>query len=197
MIKEQEIKSLIRVCTEALIEAGYTEQRILVYQKRWDRLSKYMKDHSISDYSKEVGDAFMEVISQERQSYRVGYQRCVYFLSDYLLCGKVRKKIIPIVHYELSGAVGKVATSFIETLVAMRRSKLTIYAYQRALSYFIKHLSIRNVVNPSDITGDDVLSFLASVQNCKQDILRIIHSFCRYMCEQKINEYECRICYWT
>lgn len=186
MIKKQEIKSLIRECTSALIKEGYTKNRVSDYHRRWGRVTQYMEERSIRDYSADIGDDFMEVISKEHPSYREKYRRCVYFLSDYLSCGKVRKKIIPPVHYELSGAIGEVALKFIKSLIAMRRSKETVNIYQRALSYFIRHLSIRNVNVPSDITASDVLSFIASVQNCKQEMLRSVRLFCCYLYEQKI-----------
>jgi site-specific recombinase XerD len=186
MIKKQEIKSLVKECTAALRKEGYTEKCVSEYQRRWRRLFQYMEARSISDYSSEVGGFFMEEISKEYPSYRAGFRRCVYFLSDYLSCGQVRKRITPVVRHELPCAVGEAATRFIESLITMRRSKLTIYVYQRALSYFIRHLSIRNVANPSQITADDVLSFLASVKNCKQEMLRSIRLFCRYLYEQKI-----------
>lgn len=175
----------MRVCLTALKEAGYTDKCISEYQRKWNKLSLYMEEHSISDYSSDVGDAFMEFISKQRPSFRSGYRRSVFFLSDYLQCGKVRRVITPPVRHEFFGVIGDAAAEFIESLIAQRRSKLTIYGYQRALSYFIKHLSIRNVVNPSEITTDDVISFLASVHNCKEDMLRSVRLFCRYLYEQK------------
>lgn len=89
MVKKQEIKSLMRVCLTALKEAGYTDKCISEYQRKWNKLSLYMEEHSISDYSSDVGDAFMEFISRQRPSFRSGYRRSVFFLSDYLQCGKV------------------------------------------------------------------------------------------------------------
>ena len=147
-----------------------------------------MEEHSINDYSAPVGESFLDAVSKKFASSRHTYRRSVYLLTDYLSCGKIRKMIVPRINYELSGAIGAVAEDFIRSLTAMRRSKCTIEAYRRMLSYFIKHLSIRSVVEVSEIKEEDVLSFLSSTDNSKDKRLYEMRMFCRYLYGQGLLE---------
>jgi integrase len=186
MVKERSIKFLIEACTNALRKEGYSESNIIHHQKLWKRMSKYMEDHSIENYSAEVGEVFLNAISEKHTSNRQTFRRNVYLLTDYLLCGKVRTRIVQYVDHELLGEIGEAAKDFIASLVAMRRSKRTLYGHQCVLSYFIRHLSIRSVTHISDIKEDDVLSFIASVENNREKSLYTTRLFCRYLYEQQL-----------
>ncbi|MDR0726296.1 MAG: tyrosine-type recombinase/integrase [Prevotellaceae bacterium] len=52
---------------------------------------------------------------------------------------------------------------------------------------------IKNVVHSSAIEEGDILSFIASTQNCKKGVLNTMRLFCRYLYEQKILNKD--ICY--
>ena len=143
-----------------------------------------MYEHSISNYSAPVGESFLDVVSKKYASSHKTYRRSVYLLTDYLSCGKIRKNIVPRISYEVSGPIGAVAEDFIRSLTAMRRSSRTIDEYRRMLSYFIKHLSIRSVVEVSDIKEEDVLTFLSSTENSKDRRLYEMRTFCRFLYQQ-------------
>jgi site-specific recombinase XerD len=185
MVKKQKIKSLIEICTKALMDEGYSESNIIMHRKKWNRVCQYMEKHSIRDYSAEVGTLFFNETMEKYPSHRQTYRRSVNLLTDYLFYGKIRKRIVPCVNHELPGAIGEVVKDYIAYISAQRYKKCTQKEHQRILSYFIKHLSIRSVTCPSDIDENDVLSFIASIENCKRTVLGIMRLFCNYLYEQK------------
>jgi site-specific recombinase XerD len=186
MKSEQEIKSLIRVCVAYLSEEGYSEPRIADYQRLWrDGIEEYMNQNSLANYNAVIGEDFLGSIPVMSASYMRTIRRSVNVLTDFLLYGKVRKRIIQYVHHELPGEIGKVAFEFIKSQAKLRRSKLTLNEHQRILSYFIDHLTLRSVNHVSNIGEDDVLTFISSAQNCKDKYLNTARLFCRFLYEQK------------
>ncbi len=186
MKTEQEIKSLIGECVAYLLKEGYSEQRIADYQRLWrDGIEEYMSKKSLLNYNAVIGEDFLGSIPVMSASYMRTIRRSVNVLADFLLYGKVRKRIIQYVHHELPGEIGKVAFEFIKSQAKLRRSKLTLKEHQRILSYFINHLTLRSINYVSDISEDDVLTFISSVQNCKDKYLNTARLFCRFLYEQK------------
>ncbi len=185
---EQDIKSLVKACEACLRETGYSEARISDYLRFWKNgIVDYMEKHSIVNYTVDVGERFIGAATTGGSgSNQRAIRRCVHALSDYLTSGHVRKRIVPYVNHELSGEIGIVAKDFIVSIAAKRRNKITLSEYQRVLSYFIKHLSLKSVFQISGINEDNVLSFLASSQNCKEKFLGTMRLFCRYLYEQKL-----------
>lgn len=186
MKAEQEIKSLIRECVAYLREEGYSEPRIADYQRLWhDGIEEYMNKNSLVNYNAATGEDFLGSIPVMSDSYMRTIRRNVHVLTDFLSYGKVRKRIIQYVHHELPGEIGEVAFEFIASQAKLRRSKLTLNEHQRILSYFINHLALRSVNYVSDISEDDVLTFISSAQNCKDKYLNTARLFCRFLYEQK------------
>jgi len=186
MKTEQEIKSLIGECVAYLREEGYSETRIADYQRLWrDGIEEYMNKNSLVSYNAVIGEDFLGSIPVMSASYMRTIRRSVNVLTDFLLYGKVRKRIMQYVHHELSGEIGKVAFEFIASQAKLRRSKLTLNEHQRILSYFIDHLTLRSVNYVSDISEDDVLTFISSAQNCKDKYLNTARLFCRFLYENK------------
>lgn len=186
MKAEQEIKSLIGECVAYLRKEGYSEQRIADYQRLWrDGIEDYMNKTSLLNYNAVIGEGFSGSIPVMSASYMRTIRRSVNVLTDFLLYGKVRKRIIQYVCHELPGEIGEVAFEFIASQAKLRRSKLTLNEHQRILSYFISHLTLRSVNYVSDISEDDVLTFISSAQNCKDKYLNTVRLFCRFMYEQK------------
>lgn len=190
MIKEQKIDSLIESCVNALREYGYSESNITWHRKSWGKVSEYMKKHSMVDYSADIGERFLDATSENHVPHRRVYRRSVSLLTDYLSCGKIRARIIKYVTHELSGKIGEVAQKFIDSLAVKRYKQCTLKEHQRILSYFIKHLSVKDVVHPSSIREKEVLSFISSTQNCKKGTLNTMRLFCRYLHEQKITGHD-------
>jgi len=186
MDTEREIKSLIRDCVVFLKQEGYSKPRIKDYIRFWrDGIQGYMKKNSLGNYCPEIGDSFLNGMPTMSPSHMRAMRRSVHVLDDFLLHGKVRKRIVQYVHHELPGKIGEVALEFLRSQENLRRSRLTIENHRRKLSYFISHLSLRSVGHISDIGEDDVLSFISSAQNSKDGYLSTIRLFCRFLYEQK------------
>lgn len=186
MKEEQEINSLIRECLAYLRVEGYSEPLIADYQRLWrDGIEEYMNKNSLRNYSAAIGEDFLDGISGMSDSHTRKIRRNVHVLNDFLSYGKVRKRIIQYVYHELPGEIGEAAFEFLKSQVILRRSKLTIENHQRILSYFISHLVLKSVTHVSEIRDEDVLSFIASVQNCKDNYLYTTRMFCRFLYEQK------------
>lgn len=186
MDTEREIKSLIRDCVVFLRQEGYSKPRIKDYIRFWrDGIQGYMKNNSLGNYCSDIGEGFLNGMPTMSPSHMRAVRRSVHVLDDFLLHGKVRKRIVKHVHHELPGKIGEVALEFLRSQENLRRSRLTIENHRRKLSYFIAHLSLRSVGHISDIGEDDVLSFISSAQNCKDGYLSTIRLFCRFLYEQK------------
>lgn len=186
MNKEQDIKSLVEDCVIYLREQGYSQSRISDYQRLWlSGIVNYMGQNSIANYNADIGEHFINTLSQGSASHKRAIRRCVHVLSDYLSYGEVRKRIVLYVNHELSGEIGDTAKSFIASFAELRRSTLTLNEHQRVLSYFIKHLSFKSIFHVSEINEEHVLSFLSSSQNCKDKFLNTMRLFCRFLYEKK------------
>jgi len=186
MDAEKEIKSLIRDCVVYLREEGYSEPRIKDYHRFWrNGIQEYMYKNSLANYRDEIGKNFLRNIPEMSGSSMRAIRRSVHVLDDFLLYGKVRKRIVQYVHHELPGELGKVALEFIGSQERLRLSKPTLNKHRRILSYFITHLTLRSVNQVSAIDEDDVLTFISSVQNCKDRYLSTIRLFCRFLYQQK------------
>ena len=186
MDTEKEIKSLIRDCVAYLRKEGYSEPRIKDYHRLWrDGIQEHMKKNSLADYHAMIGENFLDSMPIMSASHMRAIRRSVHVLDDFLFFGKVRKKIVQYVHHELPGKLGEVALEFIDSLERLRRCKPIINKHRRILSYFIAHLTLRSVDQVSAIGEDDVLTFISSVQNCKDKYLSTIRMFCRFLYQQK------------
>ena len=183
---EQEITSLIRECVAHLRKEGYSKPRISDYQRLWrNGIEEYMNKYSLENYNAAIGEDFLGGIPIMSDSYMRTIRRSVHMLTDFLSSGKFRKRIVQQVYHELPGEIGEVALKFIGSQAKLRRSKPTLENHRRILSYFINHLSLKSVTHVSEIRDEDVLSFIASAQNCKDQWLYTTRMFCRFLYEQK------------
>ena len=186
MNTEREIKTLIGDCVVFLRQEGYSEPRIKDYLRYWrDGIQEYMKKNSLGNYRPTIGEDFLVSMPKMSASHMRAIRRSVHVLDDFLLHGKVRKRIVRYVQHELPGKIGEVALEFLRSQENLRRSKFTIENHRRRLSYFITHLTLRSVGHVSDMGEDDVLSFISSAQNCKDRYLGTIRLFCRFLYERK------------
>ncbi len=185
---EQDIQSLIKACVAWLRKDGYSEARIRDYLRLWETgIGKFMREHSISIYSPLVGENFINSpLPFNSPTYRRAVRRSVAVLSDFLNHGRVSRRIVHRVHYELPGEIGDAAKAFIVSQAELRRNMLTLREHQRVLSYFIQHLLLKSVHQVSGINEEHVLAFLASSQNCKDKFLNTTRLFCRYLYAHKL-----------
>ena len=186
MKADQKIKSLIEECIVYLREEGYSKARIADYQRLWrNGIEEYMNQSALVNYNAAIGEDFLGSIPKMSDSYMRTIRRSVHVLTDFLSYGKVRKRIIQYVYHELPGEMGKAAFEFIGSQAKLRRSKSTLNEHQRILSYFINYLTLISVNDVSDISEDDVLTFISSAQNCKDKYLNTVRLFCRFLYEKK------------
>ncbi|HWK03358.1 MAG TPA: tyrosine-type recombinase/integrase [Puia sp.] len=187
MVK-QDINSLTKDCVAWLRENGYSEARIRDYFRLWDTgIRKYMRERSIAIYTTQVGEDFISLpLPFESATYRRAVRRSVAVLSDFLVHGKVSRRIVHRVNYELPGEIGDAAEAFIASQAELRRSMLTLNEHRRVLSYFIQHLLLKSVHHVSKINEQLVLAFIASAQNCKDKFLNTMRLFCRYLYAYKL-----------
>jgi site-specific recombinase XerD len=138
-------------------------------------------------YSLQVGENFVNLpLPFESATYKRAVRRSVAVLSDFLVHGKVSRRIVHRVNYELPGEIGDAAEAFIASQAEFRRSMLTLNEHRRVLSYFIQHLSLKSVYQVSKINEDLALAFIASAQNCKDKFLNTMRLFSRYLYANKL-----------
>ncbi|MDF7821409.1 tyrosine-type recombinase/integrase [Runella sp. MFBS21] len=183
MMIKQDIHSLVEACVAWLRGEGYSETRIQDYLRLWKSgIKKFMEEHSLAFYSTEVGARFINSpLPFDSATYKRAVRRSVAVLSDFLLNGKVSRRIVHRVNYELPGEIGDAAKAFIASREELRLSMLTLSEHRRVLSYFIQHLSMKSIHQVSGINEQHVLSFLASSQNCKDKFLNTTRLFFRYL----------------
>lgn len=180
---EQNINPLIKACIAWLRRNGYSEARIRDYIRSWKTgIGKFMEDRSTTVYSTQMGEHFINSpLPFDSPTYRRAVRRSVAVLSDFLVHGRVSRRIVHRVNHELPGEIGNAAKAFITSQAELRRSILTLNEHQRVLSYFIQHLSLNSVNQVSGVNEEHVLAFLASSQNCKDKFLNTTRLFCRYL----------------
>jgi integrase len=180
---EQDIQFLIKTCSTWLGENGYSEARIRDYLRLWSTgIQKFMQERCITVYSPQVGRNFINLpLPFNSPTYRRAVRRSVAVLSDFLVHGRVHRRIVHRVNHELPGEIGDAAKAFIASQEELRRSMLTLNEHRRVLSYFIQHLSLKSVHQVSAINEEHVLAFLASAQNCRDKFLNTTRLFCRYL----------------
>ena len=180
---QQDICSLTKACIAWLRRNGYSEARIRDYLRLWKTgIGKFMQEHSISVYNPQVGENFINSpLPFDSATYKRAVRRSVAVLSDFLVNGRVSRRIVHRVNYELPGEIGDTAKAFIASQAELRRSMLTLNEHRRILSYFIQHLSLKSVHRVSAINEEYILAFLASAQNCRDKFLNTTRLFCRYL----------------
>lgn len=182
-MKEQDIHSLIKACVAWLRDDGYSEARIRDYLRFWETgIVKFMEEYSITVYSTDIGERFIDSpLPFDSPTYRRAVRRSVAVLSDFLVHGRVSRRIVHRVNHELRGEIGDAARAFIASQAELRRNVVTLSEHQRVLSYFIQHLSLKSIHQVSEINEEHVLAFLASSQNSKDKFLNTMRLFCRYL----------------
>jgi integrase len=190
MTLEKDINTLTKECEAYLRKEGYSDARIRDYRRLWgDGIINYVEECSKSIYNTDIGEQFIRSIAFTWSASHIrALRRSVRVLSDFLLYGSIRKRIVQQVMHELPGEIGAIAKLFIACFGELRRSQLTLSEHQRVLSYFIKNLSLKSVFRVSEINEEHVLAFLSSAQNCKDKFLNTMRLFCRYLHSHQLVE---------
>jgi site-specific recombinase XerD len=184
MEKEKMIKELIEDCVFYLRQERFSENYILYYSRLWKSgIIKYMGRNSIVSYNEKVGNDFAHEIATENMIRKQRDMiRSVRILTDFLTTGTIRMFVKTIYEYELTGEIGTVAKEFIQLQITEKRIKRgTIRRHQRNLDFFIKHVSGISTNEISQITDDNVLSFVSSSANCTSEVFNTMRGFLGYL----------------
>lgn len=191
MEKEKTINELIGDCISYLRNERFSENYILYYSRLWrSGIINYMERNSIILYNEKVGNDFAHEITTEKMIRKQRDMiRSVRILTDFLTTGTTRMTVRTTYEYELAGKIGIVAREYIQKEITEKRIKRgTIRRHQRNLDFFIKHVTGISINELSQITNDNILSFVSSSANCTSEVFNTMRGFLRYLHEQGYKE---------
>ena len=191
MEREKTIKELIEDCISYLRGERFSEHYILYYSRLWKSgIINFMERNSIVLYNEQVGNDFAHEVTTEKMIRKQRDMiRSVRILTDFLTTGTTRMAVRSIYEYELAGDIGTVAKEYIQKEITEKRIKRgTIRRHQRNLDFFIKHVTGVACNSLSQITDDNVLSFVSSSVNCTSEVFNTMRGFLRYLHEQGYKE---------
>lgn len=189
VMEKIKITELTERCIKFFEEHCYTRNRISVYKSLWrNGIIRYMAERGIESYSSAVGADFISTCNyhgairhQEREKIR-----SIQVLDDMINLGYIRKRCFtPIVH-ALDGEIGKEMKRLISHLANLRRSQKTLEDYRLYLSEFLIHLNTRKVMHVSNITENDILTFVSSHPTNKVSIVSALRVLFRFWKEEHI-----------
>jgi site-specific recombinase XerD len=186
MDRRKIVESQVMSFLEALRNVGYSEASIRQYQKTYRSFLIYMEINSIEAFSLEVISSYLSTLSEENVLLKRNSNYRLLMFNKYFSEGIIRKPIVKYIVRDFSSEIGNSMSKFLTTLEEKRLNARTIDGYERILSYFLRHLSLRKVYHVCNINESDVLSFIASSQNSKEKPLSTMRFFCRYLYEQKL-----------
>lgn len=188
-MEELKITELTERCVKYFQEHCYTENRISKYRSLWRTgIIRYMSEKGIESFSPSVGADFVStchfngiIRPQEREKIR-----SVQVLDDMIKLGYIRKRCITPVFHALDGEIGVEMEKLITHLTNLRRSITTIKDYRLYLSEFLVHLGMHGVCHVSDITENDILTFVSSHPTNKVNIVSALRVLFRFWKESHI-----------
>ena len=189
----QSILAETRARVEAYLRTMmYKDSCIVRYNHTWDHLAEFMKANGYEQYSREVGDAFLNAWHEEkdykqltdRQKERV---RHIDVLSDMTELGEVRRSHVMPKEITYPGELGEPFTLFIQeqsrlkAASSLQRYKERIYNLYAYLADSGKTLA--------DFTVRDATAFLEMLDKAKgavdrDNIVMTTRVFLRSMCEK-------------
>ena len=190
-MEEIKISELTDQCVKFFQEHCYTERRISKYRSLWRTgIIRYMSQKGIESYSQSVGADYVStchfhgtIRPQEREKIR-----SVQVLDDMMVLGYIRKRCITPIFHALDGEIGMEMEKLITHLANLRRSVVTIKDYRLYLSEFLLHLNSRNVIHVSDITENDILTFVSSHPTNKVNIVSALRVLFRFWKEEHVTD---------
>jgi len=187
-IKTRNIDVLIKECEEQLRVSGYSPVRIKANLSMWQKgIKRFMDEKGITEYNSDIGEEYLlhTVMQNDSRSANRGKFRNIRILTDCLESGTVRKRIVPLVNNTLSGEIGNIAESFLQSLRELRYKELTIKEHHRILYYFITRMEMNSKNRVDKITEREILEFTGSSTHNKKKYFYTIRLFCRFLYRQK------------
>ncbi len=190
-MEELKITELTERCIKYFQEHCYTENRISKYRSLWRTgIIRYMSEKGIESYSPSVGADFVStchfngtIRHQEREKIR-----SVQVLDDMICLGHIRKRCFTPVVHTLDGEIGAEMEKLITHIANLRRSMTTIKDYRLYLSELLVHLNTRRVFRVSDISENDILTFVSSHPTNKVNIVSALRVLFRFWKEEHITD---------
>ena len=163
-------------------ESGYSPGCIDSHNVRWRLyLIPFLEKESSMAYTIDLGRKFLHgIIPTLRPSTVRRFKRSIRILDAYIATGNIPKHAPRVAPPPLPGAIGKVAQEFLEHKKQGRCALITVEHHRRLLSYFTVSMETQGKVDLSQITEDDVLSFL-DVPESKQARFSAMKQFYRYV----------------
>ena len=185
--KSIDISELITKCENHLKKLGYSEACISTHVSKWRHgIKQYMEEKSISDYNEDIGEEYLCMVTKNQPQGSVSHKtRSIHILTDFLVSGTIRKKIVPFADYPLPGKTGEVAEKFLDSLRKVRRCDSTIRDHRRILSHFIESLSLNSIYKIADINEPAILAFIDVAQHSKRGHFISLRLFCRFLYQEK------------
>ena len=183
---KETVESQVMSFSMALRNVGFSESSIRKYEKTCRSFLIYMELNSLKTFNDEAIKLYIETLPAENTSLKHISEYRLYMFYKYFSDGIIQKPVMKYKIRDFFGEIGDSIKKFLSTLEDKRMSCNTIDGYERILSYFLRHLSLRKIHHICEINESDVLSFIASGQNSKETPLSTMRIFCRYLYEHKL-----------
>lgn len=189
MVKRQDLHTLIEECTTYLLKAGFSNSRIADYKKWWSRgIIPYMEQHSIKLYDLDIGNDYINSLSDPTSYVHTSMRRSIGVLSSFLEHGFTPKRYTTPVEHELKGSIGEIAKKYLAEKQELRVRESTIKINRRILSQFIKSLYLNDVTSIDKLGINNILDFISSAQNLSSQRGYVLRGFCRYLYNNQYTE---------
>ena len=145
MDNKNHFESKVSDFLEAMRKAGYSESTIRQYKKTCRLFIVYMDINYIQDCNVESINLFLKTMPQEKTRLIHGTNYRLLLFVNYLTDRTIQKPVVRYVIRKFSGEIGGIMTKYLHLLEEQRLSPKTIDGYEHVFSYFLRHLSLRNV----------------------------------------------------
>lgn len=190
-MEELKIQELIAKCEAFFRENYYSETVIVQYRRRWQKgILKFMAEHGLENYSPSIGVKYLTCHHQDELVGRLETDRIksIRVLDDMITTGMIRyRRTISIVQH-LDGKIGQEMERFIDKLINLRRSKITIRNHRRHLSQFLAFLTQSGIKAIGEIAEVHILSFASSITTSKVEVVTTIRKLFRFWKEKGITD---------
>lgn len=191
--KQKEIGALIQETVFALRSKNYSDSTIVTKKRVWaSGICKYMQSHGLHIYSSVIGTQFLESVklTVSYNSYK-HYSDSIYSLNQILETGNVSRTNTQHKQYLLTGDLGKLALSFLESQKELRKKDLTIEKHRRVLFHFINQVSLQCGNSVNSLTEKAVVNFLSAEEtpSTKERDINTLSLFFQYLYDSgKVNK---------
>lgn len=193
---DKNIYELHETLEEYIRDNIFSSNMIRKFSFQFQRLLHYMEDNSIPLYSKDVGERYLEFRmlpgnNRRKRSDSFNMESRYITLLNGMLDDKWTTKVSrKDFDAPLPGSLGGYSMSFLEKYVATRRLGMkTRNNYYNSLYKFCERMEFDGITSFSNITAENILDFVASVQNCKDHIATILRALLKQLYDEGIIDF--------